>query len=213
MRRVISSLILLLLAVPSLAADHTLEGRVIKVIDGDTITILDSKKRQHRIRLAGIDAPEKKQPFGNASRKQLGDLVGGKNVRVDFDKFDHFRRIVGKVWVFPPDCPTCGKTLDVGLMQIKSGMAWWFRRYAHEQSREDRARYEFAEREAKTEKIGLWRDVNPLPPWSFRHSNSNYIRGEATPIIGTCGWQYRSCLVSCISKDNFLINDKRINHS
>src|SRR4030067_1741802 len=61
--------------------------------------------------------------------------------RVEFEKYDHYGRILGKVWVSPPDCPTCDKTLDVGLAQITSGMAWWFRRYAHEQAPEDQGRY------------------------------------------------------------------------
>ena len=104
---------------------RTIEGKVTKVADGDTITVLDSDNEQHRVRLAGIDAPEKKQPFGNASKKRLSELVGGKEVRVEFEKYDRYGRIVGKVLVTPPDCLTCGKTLDAGLAQITSRMAWW----------------------------------------------------------------------------------------
>ena len=85
--------------------------------------MLDSNKEHRRVRLAGIDAPEKRQPFGNASRKKLRDLVAGKEVLVEFEKYDRYGRIVGKVWVTPPDCPKCGKTLDAGLAQITSGMA------------------------------------------------------------------------------------------
>ena len=80
----------------SFADTRTIEGIVVHVADGDTITVLDSNKVQHRVRLAGIDAPEKGQPFGNASRKRLRKLVAGKEVRVEFDKFDHYGRIVGK---------------------------------------------------------------------------------------------------------------------
>ena len=111
---------------------RTIEGRVIHIADGDTITVLDSDKEQHRIRIAGIDAPEKGQPFANASRKRLGELVAGKEVRIEFEKYDHYGRIVGKVWVSPLDCPTCGKTLDAGLAQITTGMAWRYRKYAHD---------------------------------------------------------------------------------
>jgi len=146
-----------------------IEGKVIKVADGDTITVLDSNKEQHRIRLAGIDAPEKSQPFGNASRKKLRELVAGKEVLVDFDKYDRYGRIVGTVWATPPDCPTCGKTLDAGLAQVTSGMAWWYRKYAYEQSPEDRGSYEFAEQEAKAKRVGLWQGKNPVPPWEYRH--------------------------------------------
>jgi len=142
---------------------------VVKVADGDTVTVLDSNKEQRRVRLAGIDAPEKRQPFGNASRKKLRELVAGKEVRVEFEKYDRYGRVVGKVLVTPPDCPSCGKTLDAGLAQITSGMAWWYRKYAHEQSPEDRGRYEFAKQEAKGKKVGLWQEKNPVPPWEYKH--------------------------------------------
>ena len=99
----------------------------------------------------------------------LGELVAGKEVRVEFEKYDHYRRIVGKVLVTPIDCSNCDKTIDVGLAQITSGMAWWYRKYAHEQSPEDQGRYEFAEQEAKAKKVGLWQDKNPVPPWEYRH--------------------------------------------
>jgi len=152
----------------SVSAANILEGITVNVADGDTITVLDSDKVQHRVRLAGIDAPEKGQPFCNASRKRLDELVARKNVRVEFDKHHRYGRIVGKVWVMPPDCPTCGKTLDVGLAQVTSGMAWWYRKYANEQSAEDQRRYEFTEQEAKAKRAGLWQDKSPLPPWEFR---------------------------------------------
>ena len=95
----------------------------------------------------------------------------GKEVLVDFDKYDRYGHIVGTVWVTPPDCPTCGKTLDAGLAQVTSGMAWWYRKYAYEQSPEDRGRYEFAEQEAKGKKVGLWQDKNPVAPWEFRRAS------------------------------------------
>ena len=134
--------LLLLLSVSSPTSAASIpEGTVVKIADGDTITVLDSNKMQHRIRIAGIDAPEKGQPFDNASRKRLGELVARKEVRVEFNKHDRFGRIVGKVLVTPPDCPTCGKTLDVGIAQITTGMAWWYRKYANEQSPEDQWRW------------------------------------------------------------------------
>jgi endonuclease YncB( thermonuclease family) len=161
-------LILLFSVSSSHSAASVLEGTVVKIADGDTITVLDSNKVQHRVRIAGIDAPEKKQAFGNASGKRLGELVAREEVRVEFKKHDRYGRIVGKVWVNPPDCPTCGMTLDVGLAQITTGMAWWYRKYSNEQSPEDQGRYEFAEQEAKAKKVGLWQDKNPQPPWEFR---------------------------------------------
>ena len=116
----------------------------------------DSNKEQQRVRIAGIDAPETGQPFGNASRKRLSDLVARKEVRVEFQKIDRYRRIVGKVWVTPPDCPSCAKTIEFGLAQITTGMAWWFKRYAHGQSPEGQGRYESAEQEARAKRAGLW---------------------------------------------------------
>jgi endonuclease YncB( thermonuclease family) len=165
---VLSFLILILLSPPAYPSTTVVEGLVVKVADGDTITVLDSKRRQQRVRIAGIDAPEKGQPFGNASRKSLSAMAAGKEVRVEFTKYDRYGRIVGKVLVRPPDCPTCGKTLDVGLAQVTTGMAWWYRYYAHEQSPEDQGRYELAEQEAKAKKRGLWQDKNPEPPWEWR---------------------------------------------
>jgi endonuclease YncB( thermonuclease family) len=164
--------VFLVLLISSSASSEAsvLEGIVVKIADGDTITVLDSNIVQRRIRIAGIDAPEKGQPFGNASRKRLGELVARKEVRIEFYKHDRYGRIVGKVLVTPPDCPTCGKTLDVGLEQITMGMAWWYRKYAREQSFEDQGRYEFAEQEAEAKKAGLWQDKNPQPPWEFRKS-------------------------------------------
>jgi endonuclease YncB( thermonuclease family) len=143
-------------SVTSVSAANILEDTVVHIADGDTITVLYSDKVQQRVRISGIDAPEKGQPFGNASRKLIVELVAQKDVRVEFDKYDRYGRIVGKVLVTPPYCPTCGKTLDVGLAQITTGMAWWYRKYAHEQSTEDQGRYEFAEQEARAKRVGLW---------------------------------------------------------
>jgi endonuclease YncB( thermonuclease family) len=70
--------------------------------------------------------------------------------------------------VQPPDCGTCGMTLDAGLAQISGGYAWWFRRYANEQSVEDRGRYESEENEARLRKRGLWQDAKAIPPWEWR---------------------------------------------
>ena len=160
------AIFLTLLAYGAQAA--TLEGRVVGVTDGDTITVLDANKRQHKIRFNGIDAPEKRQPFGTRSTQNLARYVARKDVHLDCPKVDRYGRKVCKVWVQPLDCPRCGKTLDVGLAQITDGMAWWFRRYADEQTAEDRGRYESAEDEARLRKRGLWRDANPVPPWDWR---------------------------------------------
>jgi hypothetical protein len=99
---------------------QTVEARVVGVADGDTVTVLNSNNIQHKTRLAGIDAPEKGQPFGDRSKQSLSRAVIGKPVRVDWSKQDRYGRLVGKVWVSSPDmacartsAPDCPKTLDV----------------------------------------------------------------------------------------------------
>jgi len=151
--------------IASTADAANLEGRVVGISDGDTITILDSENRQHKIRLSGIDAPEKAQAFGNRARQHLVSLAFGKSVTVEWRKQDKYGRIVGKVLA---NCDQPGCPQDAGLEQLKAGMAWWYRKYAGEQSAEDRERYEAAEQAARDGKLGLWRDPKPVPPWDWR---------------------------------------------
>ena len=132
----------ILLAATPAAAQTTQTGRVVGIADGDTITVLDTSKTQHRVRLAGIDAPERGQPGGRRSKESLSALVYDQPVRVESSKRDRFGRVVGKAWVASPDSPCRGKldcpmALDAGLAQITMGRAWWFRKYADEQSPED----------------------------------------------------------------------------
>ena len=147
----------------------TLSGTVVGVSDGDTITVLDANREQHKIRVAGIDAPEKAQPFGQRSKEALSMLVFGKDVDVQWSKRDRYQRIVGKVLVADPTCQRrCPKTLDAGLAQVTAGLAWWYRKYAKEQSAEDAQRYELAEQEARSHGVGLWSDGQPMAPWDWR---------------------------------------------
>ncbi len=149
-----------LLSVSVVAVAETILGRVVGVTDGDTLTVLDAGSQQHKIRLAGIDAPEKSQPFGSSSKQNLSDLAYGKSIAVEWSKQDRYGRTVGKVLV---------SGQDVNLMQVRAGMAWWYRDYAKEQSLADRRLYEQAEQQARAQHVGLWRDAKPLPPWDFRH--------------------------------------------
>lgn len=153
-------LILCLLAFSAFA--ETLDGYVIKIADGDTLTVLDAANQQHKIRLAGIDAPEKAQPFGDRSKTNLARLVFNKNVQIEWKKRDRYDRIIGKVLI---------NGTDVCLEQVKSGMAWWYRDYAREQSVEDHGNYEHAELMAKLGRVGLWSDKNPIPPWEWRRES------------------------------------------
>jgi len=161
------------LLVPLSALADTLHGKVVKVADGDTVTIVDSYGKRHRIRLAGIDAPEKDQPYGPESTKSLEWLVYNKGVTVEYDKRDRYGRIVGKVLVNPQGdifclAIDCVRKVDAGLEQIKAGLAWHYKKYQKEQSRQDRKLYSNAEREARKQKVGLWFDDEPTTPWVWR---------------------------------------------
>ena len=136
-------------------------GNVVGVDDGDTIAVLDADKVQHKIRLTGIDAPEKKQPFGNRSKQNLSDMVFNKTVTVETAKRDRYGRELGKVLAG-------GK--DVNLEQVRAGMAWHYKAYERTQSATDRQAYADAENEAKAAKRGLWADADPTPPWEWRKS-------------------------------------------
>lgn len=150
-----------LLFLSSAAHALTLEGRVVGVADGDTITVLDNTNTQYKIRLAGIDAPEKKQPFGNVSKKSLSDMVYDKQVSVEYNKQDRYGRTVGKVIV---------DGVDVNLEQVKRGLAWFYKKYQNEQPLQDRLDYLHAQESAEKSKVGLWVEPTAIPPWDFRKS-------------------------------------------
>ncbi|MVF24263.1 thermonuclease family protein [Methylocaldum sp. BRCS4] len=139
---------------PTANASQQIQGKVVGISDGDTITILDSSRTQHRVRLHQIDAPEKRQDFGEASKQSLSDLVFDKQVTVEVVDRDRYRREVGTVWV---------EGMDANLEQIKRGLAWAYRRYARDPA------YRAAEERARSARRGLWSQPNPIPPWEFRH--------------------------------------------
>jgi endonuclease YncB( thermonuclease family) len=161
----IGAVVLVLLS--ACAHAETLTGHVIGISSGDTLTVLADRQRT-RVRIAGIDAPDMRQTFGQSSRRSLSRLVFQKDVRLECRSAGGSEPKVCKVWVQPSDCPTCGMTLDAGLAQIVTGMAWWLREHAKEQSEEDRGRYESAEIEARERHRGLWSDLHPVPPWEWR---------------------------------------------
>lgn len=148
----------LALLAPALQAAE-ISGRVVRVADGDTITILDVDNAQHKIRLAGIDAPEKSQAYAQRSRESLDELVAGRTVIVETNKKDRYGRLVGKVLV---------NGRDINIEQIRRGLAWFYRHYKKELPESDQQSYDRAEAEAKDYRRGLWADRNPTPPWDFR---------------------------------------------
>lgn len=141
------------------SAADTLNGRVVGVSDGDTVTVLDDTNTQWKIRLLGIDAPEKKQAFGNRSKQSLSALVFNRQVVVEYGKKDKYGRTVGKILV---------GGVDANLEQVKAGMAWHYKKYQREQSEADRIAYAQAEDRARAGKVGLWLDLEPAPPWDWR---------------------------------------------
>lgn len=160
--------VVLLASVVSVANAATLSGEVVAIADGDTVTVLDASKTQHKVRLSGIDAPEKGQPFGDKSRQHLAALLFRRDVVVRWHKSDRYGRLVGKVMV---------ATTDASLWQVRAGMAWHYVAYAKEQAAEDRQSYAEAEAEARRIRRGLWQDANPTPPWEHRKSKKRRAAG------------------------------------
>lgn len=174
--------LLLLLALPCLLAAsqrdpgvRSMEARVVAIADGDTLTVLDADRRQHRVRLHGIDAPERQQPFSERSRQHLAQAVHQKRVRLTWSQSDRYGRLLAIVHVQRPRA--CGRppcpvdAVDVNLGQVRAGLAWHYRRYAGEQSRRQRREYAAAEAEARAARRGLWAEAAPIAPWDWRDRN------------------------------------------
>jgi endonuclease YncB( thermonuclease family) len=159
--------ILLLALLPALvspahAADLT--ERVVNVADGDTLTVLDADLVTHVVRLAGIDAPEKGQAFGKASRLHFLQRVIERTVVVQWHKRDRYRRVVGLVMLD-------GSDVNLGL--VAAGLAWHYRAYEREQTADQRRFYQDAEVAANNAQLGLWFDSAPTPPWEWRVARSS----------------------------------------
>ncbi len=155
-------IILLIFSLVSFAEE--LIGKVIKVSDGDTISVLDSNNQKHKIRLKGIDAPERQQAFGDISTQSLSELVYDKEVIVTWDKKDKYYRILGKVIV---------NGRDANYEQLKKGLAWYYKQYEKDLNDEDKKKYSEAEEWARNYTEGLWADSNSIPPWEFRRKGKN----------------------------------------
>lgn len=132
---------------------HAWPAKVVGVHDGDSITVLREGNVQVKIRLEGIDAPELKQPFGNAAKKALSDLVFGKTVEVKETGKDRYARTLATVTV---------GSLDANLEMVKTGFAWHYAKYSKDQMLKE------AQMEAQAAKLGLWADKEPVMPWEWR---------------------------------------------
>lgn len=163
-----------LLFLPPVHAD-TLVGKVVRILDGDTVEVLDAQKRTHRVRLSAIDAPELKQPFGAKAKRVLSDLVAGETLTIEWHKRDRYDRLIGKLVL---------DGVDVNLALVRAGYAHWYRAFAGEQSPHDRRLYEAAETAARSEGAGLWSDPRPTPPWEWRGGKT--AGSPSAPSIGAC---------------------------
>ena len=150
--------------------------QVAGVSDGDTLAVQDGPERRV-VRLAGIDAPESGQDFGQVSKRHLAEMVNGRSVELIGDKTDPYGRTVAKV---------LADGRDVNLEQVKAGLAWHYKQYEKEQTLEDRRIYASAEAEARAAKQGLWSHGQPVPPWDWR-TGRNVASTEGVPegaVIG-----------------------------
>ena len=135
---------------------HAWPGKVVSVTDGDTIKVFNAEKGQVKIRLYGIDTPEKAQPYGKSAGKYLASLIAGAVVEVESVTKDRYGRTVGIVWN--------GET-NINQDMVRSGYAWVYQRYCDKPFCED---WLALEDEAKTDKLGLWQEPDPVPPWEWR---------------------------------------------
>lgn len=160
--RIAGLLLYSLCAVQVDAGPVEFQARVIRIADGDTLTVL-FQKRPVRLRLLGVDAPEVRQAYGNRARRFAASLVFGKTVTVRAISNDRYGRKL--VTIILPD----GRNLNHEL--VRAGFAWWFRRYAPGDRELERL-----EARARGERVGLWQDTNPTPPWEFRDATRRAIR-------------------------------------
>jgi micrococcal nuclease len=128
-------------------------GRVVKVADGDTFTIVDLNGKTHKIRLYGIDCPELKQPFGAQAKSYTEKWVLGQTVSIQKISKDRNGRVVAKVTV---------NRINLNELLLKNGYAWHFTRY------DNSVLYANLQQQAKTAKLGLWAASNPIAPWEWR---------------------------------------------
>lgn len=155
--RVLATLLMLM----SLTAyAETISGRVTSIIDGDTLIVAEANHQPRRIHLAGIDAPEITQSFGQNAKTGLSALAFGQQATANCKPGSR---------PGPAQCTVHIGNQDLGLELIRAGMAWWDRQNSALQAAQERADYEHAEFLAKIHRHGLWNSKNPTPPWEWRH--------------------------------------------
>lgn len=148
-------LLLALVVVASPAAAREIHGRVVGITDGDTLTLLTDQRRQVRVRLAGIDAPERRQPFGTRARQMLAGLTFQRRARITVTSTDRYGRLIGRVFV---------GSRNVNAEMVRRGGAWVYLRYSTDPA------LPILEAQARGARRGLWRlpESQRLPPWEWR---------------------------------------------
>ena len=146
--------ILLLLLWPFAA--HAWTGKVVGISDGDTITVLLSQDSLVKIRLYGIDAPEKGQPYSQAAKEYLASLIAGKTVEIEPVTKDRYGRTVGIVF---------DNEKIINQEMVRAGFTWVYRKYCDKYFCSEWLRLED---KARSSRIGLWQELNPIPPWEWR---------------------------------------------
>lgn len=142
---------------------------MLKVSDGDTVQVMHNGKAE-KIRLAGIDAPEKDQPFGKAAKRYVLDLAAHKTVTVDVHTVDRYGRTVGEILFLS------GESLNRIL--VSEGYAWHYKQYS------DDPVLAGLEVEARSYKRGLWQDKNPIPPWEWRKAKRSKSSASKRAVVG-----------------------------
>jgi len=156
----LSVLAFILASIFAAAPAYSWTGKVVGISDGDTITVLTEDKREMKIRLYGVDCPEKGQDFGSKAKQFTSDKVFGKTVNVDPVTIDRYGRTIGIVDV---------NGSNLSRMLIDSGMAWVYEDYCKMLECDD---WRNAQRKSKAQKLGVWSMSNPTPPWDFRHADN-----------------------------------------
>lgn len=177
LRHVRWSLLLLCLAAASAVADTTV--RVVSVVDGGTVAVLDADNKRFKVLLAGVAAPRFGQPFHKQSTTSLSALAFNREAELKGMRVDGNGNHVATLMVAASGChtPACPKLRDAGLAQVESGMAWWYPQYQWAQTKQQREDYQVAEFQAKSHRFGLWGDKNPVPPWNWLRALSKPARG------------------------------------
>jgi micrococcal nuclease len=158
------------------AAPVAMEGRILRVLDGDSVVLRDEHGSLHKIRLAGIDAPESRQPFGQQATALLRGLVLGGHVKALSYKNDRYGRTIATIFLH-------GK--DINLAIIEAGLAWHYKKYASEQPRSEALAYARGELAARQNKLALWSDEKPIAPWEWRMAHQPWRSRVSTLSMKT----------------------------